>query len=101
MLGMVRACWPEEGKVTLPLPDWAQRYTVKENWVQKTDGEAFAAGIVVGRRHGACGWGATTLASPCGCLKRVLRNPQRRYSTNRPRHGSNSRDSDEKPALFD
>ena len=34
--GMVRACWPDEGKVTLEWPD-GQRYTVNEEWVEKTD----------------------------------------------------------------
>lgn len=32
---MVRACWPDEGKVTLELPD-GQRYTVNEDWIEKT-----------------------------------------------------------------
>ena len=32
--GIVRACWPEEGKVTLELPD-GQRCTVNEDWVER------------------------------------------------------------------
>ncbi len=32
---MVHAVWPDEGKVTLELPN-GQRYTVNEDWIAKT-----------------------------------------------------------------
>ena len=73
---------------------------VNEDWLRRRR-EVFAAGNSGGPPTWGVWVGGYHVGEPVRVPERVLRNPQRRYSTNRPRHGSNSRDSDEKPALFD